>query len=212
MTPGRLITLEGGEGAGKSTQARHIADWLRARGRQVILSREPGGSALAEAIRELVLRDWPDGIDAQTEVLLMFAARAAHVHQTLMPALLSGKDVVCDRFVDSSYAYQGAGKGIAPASLAALEQLAPGELRPQLTLVLDLAPEVGLARARRRGDANRFEAETLEYMRRVRSAFLARAAAEPARCVVIDASGDEQETWARIRAVLEQRINPEQPC
>lgn len=212
MTPGRFITLEGGEGAGKSTQARRIADWLRAQGRGVVLSREPGGSPLAEAIRQLVLRDWPEGIDAQTEVLLMFAARAAHVHQTLAPALAAGTDVVCDRFVDSSYAYQGAGKGIAQSSLAALEQLAPGALRPQLTLVLDLAPEVGLARAQRRGDANRFEAETLDYMRRVRAAFLARAAAEPARCVVIDASGDEQETWARIRAVLEQRMKPEPPC
>ncbi len=205
-TRGRFITLEGGEGAGKSTQARHIRDWLQARGRQVLLSREPGGSPLAEAIRELVLRDWPEGVSAQTEVLLMFAARAAHVRHTIGPALVAGTDVVCDRFVDSSYAYQGAGKGISRDALTVLEQLAIDTLQPQLTFVLDLPPEQGLQRAQARGNANRFEAETLEFMSRVRQGFLQRAAAAPTRCVIIDASGDESHVWLQIRAALEARL------
>lgn len=205
MTSGRFITLEGGEGAGKSTQARRIRDWLEARGRQVVLTREPGGSPLAEAVRELVLRDWDEGVNAQTEVLLMFAARAAHVRSTIAPALTAGKDVICDRFVDSSYAYQGAGKGIADAVLRQLEQLALDALKPALTLVLDLPPEAGLARAHSRGDANRFEAESLAFMRRVREGFLQRAAADPQRCVIIDAAGDEEGVWTQIRAVLEKR-------
>ena len=203
---GRFITLEGGEGAGKSTQARHIRDWLQVRGRQVLLSREPGGSPLAEAVRELVLRDWPEGISAPTEVLLMFAARAAHVRHTIAPALAAGTDVVCDRFIDSSYAYQGAGKGISQSTLAVLEQLAIDTLQPQLTLVLDMPPAQGLQRAQARGNANRFEAETLAFMSRVRQGFLQRAAAAPQRCVVIDASGDEQQVWAQIRATLEARL------
>jgi dTMP kinase len=203
---GRFITLEGGEGAGKSTQLRFIADWLEARGRQVICTREPGGSPLAEAVRGIVLGDWAEGVNAQTELLLMFAARAAHVAQRIAPALAQGQDVICDRFVDASWAYQGAGRGIADEHLHALEKLALGELRPDLTLVLDLAPEVGLARARSRGQTNRFEAESLAFMARVRDAYLARARAQPARYAVIDASLPLAVVQTNIASVLEQKL------
>jgi len=205
-TRGRFITLEGGEGAGKSTQARHIRDWLLARGRTVMLTREPGGSPLAEAIRELVLSDWAEGVSAEAEVLLMFAARAAHLRTTILPALDSGQDVVCDRFIDSSYAYQGAGKGIAEPALFALQQLTLGAMLPDLTLVLDLPPDQGLARATTRGGANRFESETLAFMQRVRDSFLRRAVESPQRCVVINAQGDEQAVKAEIIRVLEARL------
>ena len=151
-TRGRFITLEGGEGAGKSTQARFVRDWLSEYGHDVVLTREPGGSPLAEAIRGVVLGDWAEGVTPPTEVLLMFAARAAHWHTTIAPALAAGRDVVCDRFVDSSYAYQGAGKGVSATALKALEKLAIDGCRPDLTLLLDIDPEEGLHRARARGE------------------------------------------------------------
>lgn len=203
---GRLITLEGGEGAGKSTQARHIAGWLRARGRIVVTTREPGGSPLAEAIRGLVLGDWAEGVSAQTEVLLMFAARAAHLAATIEPALAQGQDVVCDRFVDASWAYQGAGRGVDPRHLCALEDLVLCDLRPDLTLVFDLDPALGLARAKGRGSVNRFEAETLAFMARVRQAYLDRAAAQPARYAVIDAASAQAQVSRDVEQVLAARM------
>ena len=203
---GRFITLEGGEGGGKSTQAQRVSAWLRQHGRTVVQTREPGGTELAEAIRALVLRQWQEGMSPATELLLMFAARAAHLHGRIEPQLAAGVDVVCDRFIDSSYAYQGAGQGVELRHLQSLEALVLPALRPDLTLVLDLPPELGLARARARGEANRFEDETLAFMRRVRDAFLVRAAADPGRCVVIDAGGDVEHVFADIAAVLEQRL------
>ncbi|HEY0975578.1 MAG TPA: dTMP kinase [Solimonas sp.] len=203
---GRFITLEGGEGAGKSTHARHIRDWLQQRGRPVLLTREPGGSPLAEGIRELVLRDWDEGLAPQTEALLMFAARDAHLRATIRPALAAGIDVICDRFIDSSYAYQGAGKGVSIDTLHALERMTLADLQPDLTLVLDLPPDTGLARALRRGQANRFESESAAFMARVRAAFLARAAADPTRCVVIDAAVDEAAVKAAVIQTLEARL------
>lgn len=203
---GRLITLEGGEGAGKTTQARVIQSWLQERGREVLLTREPGGSPLAEAIRGVVLGDWAEGVPPAAELLLIFAARAAHLHATVLPALEAGQDVVCDRFVDASWAYQGAGRGVAAEHLQALEHLVLGQLVPTLTLVLDVAPEVGLARARGRGDANRFEAEDLDFMHRVRQAYLARAAAVPSRYAVIDAGLPQQDVSGVVLAVLEARL------
>ena len=203
---GRLITLEGGEGAGKSTQALHIADWLRARGRTVLTTREPGGSPLAEAIRGLVLGDWAEGVSARTELLLMFAARAAHLAARIEPALARGEDVVCDRFVDASWAYQGAGRGIESRHLAALEDLVLSDLRPDLTLVFDLDPALGLARAKGRGAVNRFEAETLAFMARVRQAYLDRAAAQPARYAVIDATPAQGQVSLDVERVLAARL------
>lgn len=204
--PGRFITLEGGEGAGKSTHARFVAAWLEARGRTVVQTREPGGSPLAEAVRDLVLRDWSEGVTPQTELLLMFAARAAHVAHRVEPALRTGQDVVCDRFIDASWAYQGAGRGVADEHLRALERLVLGELRPDLTLVFDLPPQIGLMRARRRGDANRFEAENLAFMERVRAAYLSRAQSDPARYVVIDATRPIEQVQAHIAGELASRL------
>jgi dTMP kinase len=204
--PGRFITLEGGEGAGKSTQARFVAAWLEGRGRTVLQTREPGGSPLAEAIRTIVLSDWKEGVTPETELLLMFAARTAHVANRIRPALSAGQDVVCDRFVDASWAYQGAGRGVADEHLRALERLSLGELRPDLTLLFDLPVDVGLARARRRGDANRFEGETRAFMERVRAAYLARARADAARYVVIDATRPVAEVQDELARTLSERF------
>lgn len=206
MSAGRLITLEGGEGAGKSTHARSVVEWLEGRGRRVVSTREPGGTPLAEAVRKLVLADWAEGISAETELLLMFAARAAHLAALIRPALDEGRDVVCDRFVDASWAYQCAGRGLAAEHLAALERLVLGELRPTLTLVFDLPVDVGLARAARRGDANRFEAESLAFMSRVRQSYLDRARAAPARYAVVDASPPLDQVREALVKVLEQRL------
>jgi len=205
MTRGRFITLEGGEGAGKSTQARTVRRWLEARGRSVVSTREPGGSPLAEAIRGLVLADWAEGVDAMTELLLMFAARAAHLRATIEPALAAGHDVVCDRFVDASWAYQGAGRQLGDAPLASLEGLVLRGLQPDLTLVFDLPVDIGLERAQARGDANRFEGENRDFMQRVREAYLRRAAETPARYAVIDAARTIDTVSAQVTSVLEQR-------
>lgn len=202
MSAGLFLTLEGGEGAGKSTAARFLAEQFQARGRAVVLTREPGGSPLAEAIRQLVLSNWDEGMPASSETLLMFAARAAHVQATILPALARGAVVICDRFVDASWAYQGAGRGVPAAQLAQLETMVLGGLRPHRTLLFDLPPELGLARAKSRGDANRFEAEALDFQRRVRQAYLDRARQTPDRYVLIDAARDLPEVQAQLLAVL----------
>lgn len=206
MSRGRLITLEGGEGAGKTTHARAIAAWLRGRGRQVLQTREPGGSPLAEAIRQIVLGDWVEGIDAPTELLLIFAARAAHLHATVRPTLERGVDVVCDRFIDASWAYQQAGRGLPADALQALEYLVLDGLYPDLTLVFDIDPAIGLGRAQGRGDANRFEAESLAFMQRVRRSYLDRAANAPERCVILDAGGERSAVEQAVLAILERRL------
>jgi dTMP kinase len=203
---GRLIVLEGGEGAGKSSHVQAVKNWLEQRGRQVVLTREPGGSPLAEAIRGLVLGDWPEGIDAATEALLIFAARAAHLQALIRPALAQGCDVVCDRFVDASYAYQGAARGLGAEAIAGLERLTLGGLRPDLVLLLDIDPQLGLQRAKRRGDANRFEAETLDFMRKVRAEYQRRAAREPTRYAVIDAARPMDQVAAALLLELEARL------
>ena len=202
--PGRLIALEGGEGAGKSTHAKFVRDWLAQQGREPVLTREPGGSPLAEAVRELVLREWKEGIDGPTELLLMFAARAAHLHALIRPALEAGKDVVCDRFVDATYAYQGAGRGMRETDIDALADLVLRRLRPDLVLGLDVAPETGARRVRGRGTANRFDAEVLEFQSRVRKAYLRRAARDPKRYAVIDADREPQAVQADIARALER--------
>ena len=206
MKRGRFITLEGGEGAGKSTQARFIKSWLEAQGREVVLTREPGGSPLAESIRKIVLAQWPEGMSPEAEVLLMFAARAAHVHATIKPALLQGRDVVCDRFIDSSHAYQGAGSGFSGEYLRQLEQMTLKGLQPDLTLVFDLDPRQGLERTCKRGEENRFEAATLDYLQRVRASFLERSGLQPGRYVVIDASLSVEQVQAGIVKILETRL------
>lgn len=206
MNRGRLITLEGGEGAGKSTNARFIQAWLQQQGRDVILTREPGGSPLAEAIREVVLRDWAEHLPDVTEVLLMFAARAAHLNNIIFPALDAGKDVVCDRFVDSSYAYQGGGKEFPMAQIEQLEKMVMPDFQPTLTVVFDLDPALGIERTQRRGEQNRFEAESFAFMSRVREIFLLRAKASPQRYAVVNAGRTLDAVQTDLRAILEQRL------
>ncbi|MCS3902639.1 dTMP kinase [Methylohalomonas lacus] len=200
---GLFITLEGVEGVGKSTQIKHVADWFRKQGREVLTTREPGGSRAGEAIRQILLRHNDVAISAETELLLIFAARAQHLIEMIRPALAAGQVVVCDRFTDASYAYQGAGRGMAVEQIAQLEQWVQEDLRPDLTLLLDAPVELGLERAGRRSSADRFEAETLAFFQAVREAYLDIARGEPERVVVIDASDDEMTVRRNIRAVLE---------
>ena len=209
MAHGRFITLEGGEGAGKSTQARRLAERLSARGRKVVVTREPGGSPGAETIRALLVSGETDRWSPVTETLLMYAARRDHIERTIAPALAAGDWVVSDRFADSTRAYQGAGGG-APASLIqTLERHVLGETRPDLTLILDLPVEAGLARALSRGDVeNRFEAKGVAFHERLRESFLAIARVEADRCAVIDATDSVEEVEGAIWAVVEARLTP----
>ena len=188
---GSFITLEGGEGAGKSTQARMLAERLALRGIECVTTREPGGSPKAEELREILLSGAAKPLGVLAEALLFAAARIDHLDATIRPALARGAWVICDRFVDSTRAYQGALGNIDPRQIRALEDVTVGPTRPDLTLILDLPPEIGLARATaRRGEAgvDRFEGEAIEFHRGLRQAFLDVAAAEPDRCARIDAS------------------------
>lgn len=189
MSQGRFITFEGGEGGGKSTQLRVLAQRLTEAGHEVVATREPGGSAGAEAIRDLLVRGEADRWSAMTETLLMYAARRDHVERVIGPALARGAWVLCDRFADSTRAYQGAAGGADPAFIATLEAHVLEGVRPNLTLILDLPPEAGLARAASRAGAEtRFESKGTAFHGRLRQAFLDIAASEPERCRVIDAT------------------------
>jgi dTMP kinase len=204
---GRFITFEGGEGAGKSTQARRLADRIGATGLEAVVTREPGGSAGAEAIRDLLVNGEVDRWSSITETLLMYAARRDHIERVIAPALDRGAWVVCDRFADSTRAYQGAAGGAAPALIQALEEHVLEGLRPDLTLVLDLPVEAGFARAGARGEAqSRFEAKGFGFHQALRDAFLGIAQAEPGRCAVIDASAPVDAVAAAIWAEVEQRV------
>ena len=206
MTPGRLITLEGGEGAGKSTVAAGLVAALRDDGLSVVQTREPGGSPLAEALRALVIQSWDEGMAPETEALLMSAARAAHWRSLIAPALVKGQWVICDRFIDSTAAYQGSA-GVPDAALEALMQLAVEGRKPDLTLLIDVDPAVGLARARQRGDVNRFESATQARHAAIRACFLARAAAEPERFHVIDGSLSAEQVMAAALAAVRSLRN-----
>lgn len=201
---GRLVVLEGGEGAGKSTHVRFVHDWLGRHGRRPVLTREPGGSPLAEAIRGLVLGDWQEGVNGTTELLLMFAARAAHLHALIRPALAAGRDVVCDRFIDATYAYQGAGRGLREADIDTLAALVLRRLQPDLVLLLDVDPVVGAQRVRGRGASNRFDAEARAFQQRVRKAYLRRAARAPRRYAVIDANREPEAVRTDLARALER--------
>ena len=201
---GRLVVLEGGEGAGKSTHAQFVRDWLERKGRRAVLTREPGGTPLAEAIRALVLRGWDECIDGATELLLMFAARAAHLHATVRPALAEGRDVVCDRFLDATYAYQGAGRGVREAHIDALAGIVLGRLRPDLVILLDVDAETAAQRVGRRGGNNRFDEEAREFQARVRKAYRRRATRDPRRYAVIDAGRDVAAVQKDIERALEK--------
>ncbi|MGV7034395.1 dTMP kinase [Methylobacterium symbioticum] len=206
MTSGAFITFEGGEGAGKSTQVERLAETLRARHR-VVVTREPGGTPRAEEIRAALLGGLAKPYGPFAEALLFSAARIDHLDRLIRPALAAGAVVLCDRFMDSTRAYQGAAGGIAAGTVAALERVVVGATRPGLTLILDLDPEAGLARARARsGAADRFEGEALDFHRRLRAAFRAIAEAEPERCVLIDAGEAPDAVAAAIRAAVTERL------
>ena len=210
MGRGLFITFEGGEGAGKSTQVRVLAARLRATGREVVETREPGGSPGAEALRELVITGGADRWTPLSELLIMNAARDDHLHRTVRPALARGAVVVSDRFADSSRAYQGAGGGGDAAVVAAVEAAVVGRSAPDLTLILDLPVEAGLARAAHRGGHDRFEKKGIAFHQRLRDAFLAIAASEPGRCVVLDAESPidalAEAVWSSVEPRLVEAI------
>ena len=203
---GLFITLEGPEGAGKSTNREYLAAHLRAQGLDVVLSREPGGTPLAERIRELLLAPSDEPMAVDTELLLVFAARAQHLAQVIRPALARGAVVLCDRFTDATYAYQGGGRGLPKDRIAALETFVQGELRPDLTLIFDLPIEVGLARASARGRLDRFEQEGRTFFDAVRHAYLERAAAEPQRYRVVNAAQTLSEVQGALDALLPELL------
>lgn len=202
---GKFITLEGVEGAGKSTQCEHIRRLIEQAGIAVQVTREPGGTVLAEEIRSLLLS--PEiKVAPEEELLLMFAARASHIQQVISPALQSGTWVICDRFTDASYAYQGAGRGLGEEPVAMLEKFVQKTLRPDLTLIFDLPVEVGLSRAKSRSTQDRFELEEVAFFERIRSAYLQRAKANPAKYAVIDAAQDLDNVTSQVTVAIQRII------
>ncbi|AZT84328.1 dTMP kinase [Marinobacter sp. NP-4(2019)] len=185
---GRFITFEGTEGVGKSTQLQTAADTLTALGVEFIVTREPGGTPMAEAIRELLLTPRDEPVNETTELLLMFAARAQHLHTRILPELNAGRWVLCDRFTDATFAYQGGGRGVPEEHIALLEDLVQGEVRPDQVILLDAPVETGMTRARHRGDLDRFEQEALAFFERIRATYLKRASADPERYQIVDAA------------------------
>lgn len=206
MSRGRFITLEGIEGAGKSTVARFAGEWLETRGVRAVLTREPGGTPLAERVRDLVLARSAEPVPAQAELLLMFAARAIHVASLIRPALERGDWVVCDRFTDATRAYQGAGRGIDEELIDRLAVFVHADLAPDRTLLLDLPVATGLERARRRSSADRFEREREPFFERVRARYLTLAAREPLRVHVLDAARPLEDVLADVERELESLI------
>jgi len=206
LAKGRLITLEGIEGAGKSSHMQFIAEKLQQAGKDVLLTREPGGTTLGEGIRELLLKKDAEAMFEETELLLMFAARAQHVQQVILPGINAGKTVICDRFTDSSYAYQGGGRGISIEKIHQLEAWLFSEglsgFKPDLTLLLDLSVDIGLSRAKARGGADRFEIETVNFFQNARDTFLKIAQDEPDRVKIINAEQNLEAVQSSILEVL----------
>ena len=203
MSSGRFITLEGTEGVGKSTNLRFIESVLQQHQISYKLTREPGGTPMAEEVRELLLANRDEQVADDAELLLVFAARAQHLARVIRPTLETGDWVLCDRFTDATFAYQGGGRGLSKAMIAQLESVVQRGLQPDLTILLDLPVEIGLARARERGELDRFENERQGFFERVREAYLDRAHADPQRFAVIDASGTLEQVQQQISAVLE---------
>ena len=199
---GTFIAVEGGEGAGKTTQLACMREYLERAGRRVVLTREPGGTALGEDIRDLLLGHRHQGMASATETLLMFAARAEHLARVVRPALAAGYWVLCDRFTDATYAYQGGGRGVSLDKIAVLESWVQEGLRPDLILLFDLPVEIGLARAGRRGATDRFEREERAFFERVRTVYLDRARQEPDRYRIVDADRPIAAVKAGVEAIL----------
>jgi len=205
---GYFITVEGGEGVGKSSNLTFIEEYLRNAGKDVVMTREPGGTPLGERIREMLLDAKQNNMAVDTELLLMFAARAQHLEEVIKPALKEGKWVVCDRFTDATYAYQGGGRGVDMQRITQLEQWVQGNLRPDLTLLLDLPVQQGLQRAGQRSEPDRFEREQQSFFERVRETYLIRARQESNRFRVIDASPALEQVQQQIAAVLSVLVAP----
>ena len=208
---GRFITFEGGEGTGKSTHTKLLAEHLRSIGIEVVLTREPGGSPGAEIIRHVILSGAAKPLGPEAETMLFASARDDHLRTTIRPALHRGAWVICDRFADSTRVYQGIVGSVDPRLIGELERITVGDTRPDLTFVLDVPADVGLARAtQRRGadQADRFESEALEFHQKLRAGFRALAESEPARCVLVDVTAAPAEVAAQIRSIVEQRLHP----
>jgi len=203
---GLFITIEGGEGVGKSTNIEFIKSTLEAQGIECIVTREPGGTPLAEEIREVLIKNREEQVVSETELLLMFAARAQHLHQKILPALESGVWVISDRFTDATYAYQSGGRGVPVEKVALLESFVQGELRPDLTLLLDAPIEVGMARAKSRGKLDRFEEEQAAFFNKVRDNYLSRAKVETQRFKIIDATQSLESVQADIAEQLKRTL------
>lgn len=206
MKAGKFITLEGGEGVGKSTNLQFIRQFLQQQRIEVTVTREPGGTAVAEKIREILLMQHDEPISAQAELLLVFAARAQHVRQVILPALWQGRWVLSDRFTDATYAYQGGGRNMDMQTIAWLENMVQGDLRPDLTLVLDAPVEIGMQRAKHRGTLDRFESEQRSFFERVRQTYLQRALSNE-RYKVIDAGLALSEVQAQIALALDELVS-----
>ncbi len=201
---GLFITVEGGEGVGKSTNMAFLQHYLEEHGVDLVVTREPGGTELAEHIRELLLAPREESVAPMTELLLMFAARAQHIATLIEPALASGRWVLCDRFTDATYAYQSGGRGLPAQQVQQLEQLSQGELRPDYTILLDAPVSTGMARARGRGELDRFEREELDFFERVRSTYLQLAEESSGRFRVIDAAAPLDEVQSRLRKLCRE--------
>jgi len=204
QTQGKFLTIEGTEGVGKSTNVEFIQSYLKEQGIDLISTREPGGTPLAEEIREVLLNNRDEKMDETAELLLVFAARAQHLQTVILPALEQGKWVLCDRFTDATYAYQGGGRGLDTQLIELLEQQIQGDVRPDLTLLLDIDVTIGLARAGQRGELDRFENERVDFFERVRQAYLVRASTQPQRYGIVDASQPLSEVQRQIVACLQK--------
>lgn len=204
MTTGQFITVEGSEGVGKTTNLNHIREQIHRAGIEVVETREPGGTPLGEELRELLLDHRHQGMSEDSELMLMFAARAEHLAQVIRPALDTGKWVLCDRFTDASHAYQGAGRGIPNTRIAQLEEWVQQGLQPDFTLLLDLNPEIGMKRAGKRGALDRFEQEQIEFFHRVRQGYLDRASQFPQRFHVINAA----ESIESVQSAIDRALIP----
>ena len=205
---GLFITVEGGEGVGKSTNMAFVEDYLSARGVDLVVTREPGGTRLGEDIRELLLQVRDESVSPMTELLLIFAARAQHINERIEPALAAGKWVLCDRFTDATYAYQSGGRGVDIDTVQQLEELVQGALRPDYTLLLDAPVSIGMARARGRGELDRFEQEALDFFERVRETYLQLARGASGRYRLIDASVSLAAVQRQLTTVCQELLPP----
>ena len=207
MYPGKFITIEGTEGAGKSTNLNYIKDFLQKKGIDFITTREPGGTPIAEKIRELLLDKANTALCDDAELLLMFAARAQHLNELIIPALQSGQWVISDRFTDATYAYQGGGRGLPWEKIAQLEQWVQGDLRPDATILLDIPVEQGMERVRSRGETDRFEEEQMSFFSRIREAYLRLARENPQRYYIIDTRPAIEEVYQQLDRVLKKLVD-----